>query len=63
MDNVDRIELHRRFGGRVVALHNDEVIASAVTYSELVDILTQSGADRRDLIIEYVEPADAIAIY
>jgi hypothetical protein len=63
MEKVDRIELHYRFGGRLVALRGDEVMASAVTHEKLIQELARLGVDRRDVIIEFVEPANAICIY
>jgi hypothetical protein len=60
--DVDYSKLQRKFGGLVVARHGKDVIASAETYSELVDLLEQRGTDRRELIIERVTRDDAICI-
>jgi hypothetical protein len=63
MEEMDRAELQRLFGGRFVAHTGQEVVASAATYPELANILSRVGIDRSTLIIEYIEPADVLSIY
>jgi hypothetical protein len=63
MTEVDYASLQERYGGRYVARHNGEVIASAETYNELSDQLEEAAVQWAELIIEYVEPRDSIRVY
>jgi hypothetical protein len=63
MSDIDYVELQRRHGGRYVARRGDRVILSADTYNGLSDQLKKVTEDPKDLIIEYVEPADSVRAY
>lgn len=64
MNGSDSAAFQERYGGRYVALSDDdEVVASADTYDELSDILDAMDADWSTFVIEYVEPVDTISVY
>lgn len=63
MEELDRIELQRRHGGRYVALRGREVVLSAATFDELADWLERGDVRLNGIIVEYVVPPDVIVIF
>ncbi len=63
MATADYVDLQRQYGGRFVAHRDGEVVASAESFDDLIDLLERMEADWAELIIEYVESADCIHVY
>jgi hypothetical protein len=63
MAKVDYISLQQRYGGRYIARRDEQVIADAASYDELIDNLENAMIDWSKIIIEYVEPANIVCIY
>jgi hypothetical protein len=63
MSDVDFAALQQIYGGRYVAHRGGEVIASAESDAELHELLDESLTDWSGVVVEYVEPIDAIRVY
>ena len=58
------VDLQRqRFAGEYVAWRDEAVVASADSFDELCDELESPGIDTSGLVIEFLEPTDAIRVY
>ncbi len=60
---IDYPQLQKLYGGRFVGHQDDQVLADAPTYEELCQKLKRLDIDWEKLVIEYIEPADAIHVY
>ena len=57
-------ELQRCYGDKYVARREGQAIASAASYRELSEQLRRLAVvDRESIIIEFIEPPDAINVY
>jgi hypothetical protein len=63
MDDIDYIELQRRYGGLFIARRGMDVIASAETYDELSDMLDGMTIDWTEVAIEFVPRSDVVYVY
>ncbi len=55
--------LQRRYGGKFIAREDGHVLASGVTYRQLLQAIRKHHLKRDHLIVGYVPPKDAICIY
>ena len=60
---ISYAKLQRRYGGRFIARQDSKVLASGVTYRELLRVIQRRQLNRQALIIGYVSPKDAVCIY
>ena len=60
---ISYAKLQRRYGGRFIARQDGKVLASGVTYRELLRAIQRRQLNRHALIIGYVSPKDAVCIY
>ena len=60
---ISYAKLQRRYGGRFIARQDGKVLASGVTYRELLRAIQRRQLNRQALIIGYVSPKDAVCIY
>ena len=64
IDGAEYLHLQEQHGGKFVAFNkDDEVVASAKTYGELVRALEESGVDREAVVFEHVRPKDRVCAY
>ena len=63
MTEIDYPELQRLYPGRFIAQRDGEVVAAEPTYDALVDELKRLRPIWGELLIEYVERPDVVAIY
>jgi hypothetical protein len=60
---MDYPQLQKLYSGCFIAHQDNQVLADAPTYEELCQQLRRLDVDRENLVIEYIEPADAIHVY
>ena len=60
---ISYAKLQRRYGGRFIARQDGKVLASGITYQELLRVIRRRQLNRQALIIGYVSPKDAVCIY
>ena len=60
---VSYANLQRRYGGRFIARKNSKVLASGVTYAQLLRAIHKHRLNRQHVIVGYVPPQSAICIY
>lgn len=63
MKAVSYGKLQRRYRGKFIARENGRVLASGVTYRQLLQAIRKRHLQRDRLIVGYVPPKDAICIY
>lgn len=63
LHTVSYDKLQQRYGGRFIARHDSTVLASGGTYRQLLQAIRKQGLKRKDVIVGYVPPKDAICIY
>ena len=63
MGEVDYTSLQQQYGGHYIARREEQVIADAASYDELIDHLENATIDWSKIIIEYVEPANIVCVY
>ena len=60
---ISYAKLQRRYGGQFIARQDGKVLASGVTYRELLRVIQRRQLNRQALIIGYIPPQKAICIY
>lgn len=60
---ISYARFQRRYGGKFIARQDGKVLASGATYHELLATIRKRHLNRRELIVGYVPPKDAICIY
>lgn len=63
MKTISYAKLQRRYGGKFIAREDGRVLASGVTYRQLLQAIRQRRLKRDQVIVGYVPPKDAICIY
>ena len=56
MEQIDYARLQDAYGGKFVAIRNEQVVASADTHAELLRELRDHNLDDEDVVFEYVRP-------
>jgi len=56
MEPVDYISLQDSYGGKHIAVRDEQVIASADTLGELVRELKEKGVPTEEVVFDYVRP-------
>ena len=60
---ISYANLQRRYGSRFIARKNSKVLASGVTYAQLLRAIHKHRLNRQQIIVGYVPPQSAICIY
>lgn len=60
---VSYAKLQRRYGGKFIAREDGRVLASGLTYRQLLQAIHKRHLKRSRLIVGYVPPKNAICIY
>ena len=63
LTTISYARLQRRYGGKFIARHDGEVLASGASYRALLQAIRKRRLKRQDVIVGYVPPKDAICIY
>lgn len=63
MEPETYIQLQEAYGGKFIAIRNDQVVATGDTHKELVENLKKNNIERKNLTFEFIERKDAICIY
>lgn len=63
MSETDYAKLQERYGGLYVARRGEDVRISGRTFDELVEKMDEIRTELGELVIEYIEPIESIAIY
>ena len=57
---MDYTSLQKKYGGKHIARRGDEVLESANTMGELLQVLKDKGLLSEDVTVEFVRPKDRI---
>ena len=63
LTTISYAKLQRRYGGKFIARHDGQILASGTTYRTLLQAMRKRRLKRQDVIVGYVPPKDAICIY
>jgi len=63
MEPFDYLSLQESFGGKFVALRDQEVIAAADSHGELVRQLQEKKLSLEEIVFEYVRPKGRVCAY
>lgn len=62
MEIKNYIDLQKTYGGEFIALYKETVIAHAQTFDALYKSVEDKVGDE-NLVIEYIEPYEAVCVY
>lgn len=63
MEPVDYISLQDSYGGKHIAVRDEQVIASADTLGEVVREIKEKGLPLEEVVFEYVRPKGMVCVY
>ncbi len=63
METISYAKFQEKYAGEYIARKNNQVLAHAKTYSQLIKKLVQKHIDRTILTIGFVPPKHTICIY